>query len=72
MILTLGNRTVDGVTLDMVNFTRRHLISKSFEVEERLRRNIKHKRTPSSVSRVAGKPVTSMVEEVVLVAQRLV
>lgn len=70
MILTLGNRIVDGVTLDLVNFTRRHLILKGFEVEERMRRRIKHKRTPLSVSCVAGKPVTSMMEEVVLVAQR--
>ena len=68
IILTLGNRTVDGVTLDLVGFTKRHLASKGLEVEERTRRTIEHKRTPASVSRVDGKPVASMGEEVVLVA----
>lgn len=70
MILTLGNRTVDGITLDLVGYTSRHLTSKGFDVEERTKRTIKHKRTPSAISRVGGKPVASMGEEVVLVASR--
>ena len=68
MVFTLGNRTVDGVNIDLAGFTQRYLDACGWSVEERMRRPIKHKRTPSSVSRVNGKPVASMKEEIVLVA----
>lgn len=67
MIFTLGNRTVDGVNIDLAGFTQRYLEASGWFVEERMCRPIKHKRTPLSVSRVNGKPVPSMKEEVVLV-----
>ena len=66
-ILTLGNRTVDGVNIDLAGYTERYLRGKGYDVEEYMRRPIMNKRTPSRVSSVNGEPVNSMKEERVLV-----
>lgn len=67
-ILTLGNRTVDGVCIDLAGYTERYLRSKGAVVEERMKRPIVRKRTPPRVSTVNGAPVASMKEERVLIA----
>lgn len=68
IIMTLGDRTVDGETVDLSGFTKRYLSQSGWNVEEKMRRPIPNKRTPYYVSRVSGKPVKSMKEELVLVA----
>lgn len=66
-VLTLGNRTVDGINIDLAGYTERYLKRKGLGVSERMRRPIARKRTPSKVSRVKGSPVNSMKEERVIV-----
>ena len=69
IILTLGDRTVDGVRIDLTGFTKRYFEEHGRCVEERMRRAIRNKRTPSNVSNVHGKSVSSMKEELVIIAE---
>lgn len=66
-ILTLGNRMVDGVRIDLAGYTERYLSSQGYQVEIKMNRPIVNKRTPAKVSQVKGSPVESMKEETVLV-----
>lgn len=70
IIMTLGNRTVDGINIDLTNITIRYLKSKGFKNQEILERDLISKRIPSKVSRVNNKAVSSMNKEYVIVMKK--
>ncbi|MFL1674430.1 modification methylase [Paenibacillus dendritiformis] len=70
IIMTLGNRTVDGVKIDLTDITVRYLIEKGFIQQEVMEREIVSKRIPKKVSRVHSKPVSSMNKEYVIVMKK--
>ncbi|UKK97266.1 modification methylase [Brevibacillus brevis] len=70
IIMTLGNRTVDGVKIDLTDITVRYLVKKGFLQKEVMEREIVSKRIPRKVSRVHSKPVSSMNKEYVIVMQK--
>ncbi len=70
VIITLGNRTVDGVSIDLTTITKMFLERHGYNLIEVAKRNIQSKRMPKLVSQVNKKPVSSMNEEFVLVMQK--
>jgi hypothetical protein len=70
IIMTLGNRTVDGVKIDLKEITVKYLIQNGFRSKEVLEREIVYKRIPKKVSRVKSKPVSSMNKEYVIVMEK--
>ncbi|WP_028531915.1 restriction endonuclease subunit M [Paenibacillus sp. UNC217MF] len=70
IIMTLGNRTVDGVKIDLTDITVKYLSEKGFLQKEVMEREIVSKRIPRRISRVHSKPVSSMNKEYVIVMQK--
>lgn len=70
IIITLGNRTVDGQRINLTNITKKYLLSNDFIAEYELNRSIGNKRIPSKTSIVNGKNVSSMTKEYVLVLKK--
>ncbi|AIQ39256.1 restriction endonuclease subunit M [Paenibacillus sp. FSL R5-0912] len=70
IIMTLGNRTVDGVKIDLKEITVNYLTQIGFITLEMLEREIVSKRTPKKISRVKSKPVSSMNKEYVIVMEK--
>lgn len=70
LVFTLGNRTVDGKSIDLTSITKEYLRSKGFVVEQESARTIPFKRTPANVSKVNGSAVPSMNEEYLLVMEK--
>ena len=70
IILTLGNRTVDGVNISLTEISRRFLESNGYTIEAVYEREIVNKRIPKSTSCVNGKAVSSMNDEYVLIAKK--
>jgi len=69
--MTLGNRTVDGVNINLTELTIKYLTKNGFKLKEKLRRDIVVKRIPRKVSCVKNHPVSSMNEEYLVVLQKL-
>jgi site-specific DNA-methyltransferase (cytosine-N4-specific) len=67
IVLTLGNRTVDRVNIDLTNITVKYLENKGFRNEKILEREIPIKRIPRTTSRVGSKPVKSINSEYVII-----
>ena len=67
IVLTVGNRTVDRVRIDMASITASYLRAKGFIEHQTVSRNIMNKRTPPLTSRVNDAPVESMGKEYVLI-----
>ena len=70
IILTLGNRTVDGVNISLTDISRKWLERCGFQIEAVYEREIVNKRIPRSTSCVNGKAVSSMNDEFVLIAKK--
>lgn len=70
MILTLGDRTVDGVKVPLVKVTQSFLDDHGFHMEDSLTRSLHSKRIPSKTSKVRGSSVHSMTQETVLIYSR--
>lgn len=70
MILTLGDRTVDGVKIPLTGMTRSFLDDHGFHLEDSLTRCLHTKRIPAKTSRVKGESVHSMTQETVLICSR--
>lgn len=70
IILTLGNRTVDGIHINLTNITKVFLERYEFENILMLSREIPHKRTPKILSKKNNKIISSMNEEYVIVHKR--
>jgi len=69
--ITLGNRTVDRVKIDLVDVTKTFFESKGFSVSDELNREIPSKRIPSKTSSVRSKPVESITKEVIVIFSNL-
>lgn len=69
--ITLGNRTVDGVKINLTEITDQYLTQKGFSQKETMERNIISKRMPKKVSCVRNSPVSSMNKEYVIVMQKV-
>ena len=67
IVLTLGNRTVDRVNIDLTKITLNYLERKGFENKQILEREIPQKRTPRKTSRVGNEPVQSINSEYVII-----
>lgn len=72
IILTLGNRTVDGVNISLTDISRKWLERCGFQIEAVYEREIVNKRIPRSTSCVNGKAVPSMNDEFILIARKLI
>lgn len=67
IVLTLGNRTVDRVQIDLAGITKFFLEQNGFPCVSFAQRNIPYKRTPTLTSCVYKSPVSSMTCEFILV-----
>ena len=70
IVITLGNRTVDGENIDLTTITKTYLERCGYSLLEVSKRDILSKRIPKRVSQVNKKPVSSMNEEFVLVMKK--
>ncbi len=70
IVMTLGNRTVDGIKIDLTKITSEYLSDNGFTQIEIMERDIISKRTPKRVSSVNHQPVSSMTKEYVIVMSR--
>ena len=71
IIMTLGNRTVDGVNINLTELTIQYLTNRGFLKKEVVKRDIISKRMPKKVSTVRNQPVSSMNEEYVIVMEKI-
>lgn len=71
LILTLGNRNVDNITINLSGITQRFLNDRNFIIEIDEVRNIPYKRIPKITSRVNSKPVSSMNKENIMVFRNM-
>ncbi len=71
IVLTLGNRTVDRVKINLTDITQKYIESRGFENIEFAEREIPKKRTPKITSMVDLKPVDSMTKEYIIVHKRV-
>ena len=67
IVLTLGNRTVDRVNINLTNISKKYLEYKGFANNQILERSIPRKRTPRRTSRVGTTPVKSINSEYVII-----
>ncbi|MDR0506685.1 MAG: hypothetical protein LBH32_07700 [Dysgonamonadaceae bacterium] len=70
IVLTLGNRTVDRVEIDLVSITKKYLKRYGFKNITTAMRAIPRKRTPKITSNVYQKPVNSMNYEYILIYKK--
>lgn len=70
IIMTLGNRTVDGIRIDLTELTKSYLERHGYEITGCLTRPIVKKRIPRKTSCVNGHAVSSMNDEYVLIAKK--
>ena len=70
IVLTLGNRTVDRIKINLTEITQKYLESREFKNIEFAEREIPNKRTPKVTSMVDLKPVDSMTKEYIIVHER--
>lgn len=67
IVMTLGNRTVDKVNINLTEITSKYLEYKGFKLCETLSRSIPMKRTPKVVAIIENEPIFSMNEEYVII-----
>lgn len=70
IVMTLGNRTVDRVNINLTEITSKYLESNGFMLLDTLTRDIPMKRTPKLTSKVRNEAVSSMNEEFVIIHSR--
>lgn len=70
IVLTLGNRTVDRIQIDLTTITKQYLEENEFVNLHIAEREIPSKRTPKKTSRVKDKPVNSMNYEYIIIHKR--
>lgn len=68
--ITVGNRTVDKVTIPLDTITRLFLENRGFKVVKAAERKITGKRMPRRISHINGEPVNSMDKEYMLVMSK--
>lgn len=67
IVMTLGNRKVDGIKINLTEITVQMLELYGFKNRQILQREIQKKRTPKRTSRVNNKSVTSMTYEYIII-----
>jgi site-specific DNA-methyltransferase (cytosine-N4-specific) len=70
IILTLGNRTVDRIEINLVEITKKFLNKNDYHSIDSAMRVIPRKRTPKITSNVYQKPVSSMNHEYILIYKK--
>lgn len=70
IVMTLGNRTVDGITINLTEITCEYLEAHGFQNTILIEREIKRKRIPKMTSKVKDVSVTSMNREYVIVHKK--
>ncbi|MDC4624455.1 modification methylase, partial [Acinetobacter baumannii] len=70
IVMTLGNRTVDRININLTEITSKYLESNGFMLIDTLTRDIPIKRTPKLTSKVRNEAVSSMNEEFVIIHSR--
>ncbi len=70
IVMTLGNRTVDGIKINLTEITKEYLEKNLFVNIESLERNIPKKRIAINTSCVYNKPVSSMNKEFVIIHKK--
>jgi len=71
IILTLGNRTVDNINIDLTNISRLFLENLGFKNLQTISREIPVKRIPRVTSSVDNESVSSMNSEYVIIHKRM-
>ncbi len=71
IVMTLGNRTVNRIKINLTGLTEKYLQSKGFLKKKKLSRKISSKRTPSSII-VNNKKTDTMNKEYVLIMEKQV
>ena len=71
IVMTLGNRKVDGIKINLTEITIKMLETYGFRNFQVLQREIPKKRTPKRTSRVNNQAVTSMTYEYVIIHEYL-
>lgn len=67
IVMTLGNRTVDNIRIDLTDITMKYLERRGFYQLQVAEREIINKRTPKMTSKVDNQPVNSMSNEFVII-----
>ncbi|WMM25635.1 hypothetical protein RBU61_02915 [Tissierella sp. MB52-C2] len=70
IVMTLGNRTVDGITINLTDITKKYIENERFANIDYGQRQIPNKRIPSKTSKVNKKPVKSITHEYVIIHKR--
>lgn len=67
VIMTLGDRTVDGIKIPLTTTTSQFLQDHGFHHQNTLVRTLQNKRIPTTTSHVHGNPIPSMTKETTLI-----
>lgn len=70
IVMTLGNRTVDGVNINLTQITQKFLESNGYVKQNFLKRKIRNKRIPVTTSSVNNRPVSSMNHEYLIIYEK--
>lgn len=70
IILTLGNRTVDNVKIDLTDISKTYLELKNFKCNDVIERELQNKRIPKRTSNVNSKTVSSINKEYLLIMEK--
>ena len=70
IVLTLGNRTVDGVVINLTSITKKYLENNNFKNINQYEREILQKRTPKVLSSIDGKTIKSMNKEYMIIHKK--
>lgn len=71
IVMTLGNRTVDRININLTDITVQYMEKYNFANKQLLEREIPNKRTPKKTSKVNNKPVNSMNHEYIIIHQKI-
>lgn len=71
IVMTLGNRTVSGVNINLTQITMLYLENNKFTNVKIAQREILNKRTPHKTSRVNNMPIDSICKEYVIIYKRV-
>lgn len=71
IVLTLGNRTVDGINIDLTDISKRYLSLKGFIILEVYEREIPTKRTPKKLKFQDNLLISSMNNEYVIISKKI-
>lgn len=72
IVMTLGNRTVDGININLTDITVLYMEQYNFKNTQTIEREILNKRTPMKVSRVDNRPVYSMNREYIIIHKKVI